>query len=195
MTELLFINKVPGDRSAFSEKVKSISKKLGINPNWLMFLINFESMGTFRASIENSYGCIGLIQFCPNESGGTYKTINGRPYSMEEIKSMSNVEQLDLVYEYLYEKQGIGRKLYTFYDLYLAILWPKAVGKEDDYVINTSTNPIFDIAPKDGIITIGEIKRFLDERVAKEVPVTYQREFKKKVLFSACITERLSLAA
>lgn len=192
---LLFTSKVPGDRIAFEAKARDISDKLGINPNWLMLLIDFESAGTFSASVPNKYNCRGLIQFCPDQSGGTYKTIGGRRYTMDEIGSMTNVEQLDLVYEYLNERQGIGHKFYSFYDLYLAILWPKSVGEDDGYVITTSTNPAFDIAPKDGIITVGEVKRFLDERVAKTVPAQYQSEFKKKVLFSEYTEQRLSLAA
>ena len=192
---LLFINKVPGDKIAFEAKVRSISNMLDIDPNWLMFLINFESDGTFSASVPNEYGCRGLIQFCPDKSGGNYKTISGRQYTMDQIASMTNVEQLDLVYDYLNERQGIGHKFYGFHDLYLAILWPKAVGQDDDYVITTSTNPAFDIAPKDGIITVGEVKRFLDERVAKTVPSEYQKEFKKKVLFSEYTKGKLSLAA
>lgn len=192
---LLFINKVPGDRNAFASKVESISSKLGINPNWLMFLIDFESATSFSASKKNSYGCIGLIQFCPDVSGGSYKTIGGVRYSMDQIKSMTNVEQLDLVYEYLNEQQRIDRKFYSYYDLYLAILWPKAIGQSDDYVITTSTNPVFDISPKDGIITVREIKKFLDDRVEKVVPSAYKQEFKKKEIFCKHINERLLSAA
>lgn len=195
MSKLLFIEKVQGDKSAYASKVERISSNLGFPANWLQFLIDFESAGTFSSSKTNSYGCVGLIQFCPDQSGGSYKTINGVKYNMAQIGAMSNVEQLDLVYEYLKEKQKVGGKFYSFYDLYLAILWPNAIGQSDDYVITTSTNPAFDISPKDGIITVREVKKFLDERVAKVVPLSFQNEFKKKVLFCKSIKESLLLEA
>ncbi len=41
---LLHINKVRSNREAFSEKVILISKKLGIDPNWLMHVMYIESL-------------------------------------------------------------------------------------------------------------------------------------------------------
>lgn len=193
--DLLFINKVPGNRQAFATKVIEISDRLEIDPNWLMFLIDFETNGAFSASTPNKYNCYGLIQFCPNKSGGFVKTINGVDYTMDQIRNMTEVQQLELVYEYLNEKQGVGRKFYTYQDLYLAILWPKAVGQDDSYVITSSTNPIFDITPKDGLITVGEVKRFLDDRVSNVVPAQYKEDFKKKVLSFEYTEQNLLWAA
>lgn len=45
---LIYENKVPASyRTAFIAKVIQVSKNLGINPNWLMALIDFESAGSF----------------------------------------------------------------------------------------------------------------------------------------------------
>lgn len=110
---LLFSNRVS---QAFADKVITISNKLAIDPNWLMFLMDWES--GISATIENSYGCIGLIQFCPDQSGGTYKTINGTQYSMAAIKAMGPEAQLDLVYEYLKEIQRYKGKFSDYYQLY-----------------------------------------------------------------------------
>lgn len=191
MAELLFINKVPGDRKAYASKVEAISDKLGINPDWLQFLIQFESAGTFRSSIENSYGCVGLIQFCGNDSGVDYKTIDGEDVKLSTLKNMDNVDQLDWVYRYLKPYKG---DMQSFYDLYFAILWPNALGKEDSYVIRTGTNPIFDLN-KNGTITVGEVKQFLDNRVKELIPVSQQNSFKKKEISCRYINKRLSLAA
>lgn len=179
--DLLFINKISENKIEFQEKVKAISSSLNINPNWLMFLIDFETSGTFSPAITNKYGCVGLIQFCPDISGGNYKTIGGRKFLMSDIKNMSNTVQLDLVYKYLDERRGRSNFI-TYYDLYFSILYPKAIAKEDNYVITTGTNPVFD-THKNGKITVGEVKRFLDDRVKKTVPLYYQKEFKKKILF------------
>lgn len=191
MSDLLFINKVPGDRNAFATKVEDISDRLGIPPNWLMFLMDFESAGSFSASVPNGLSCYGLIQFCPDQSGGSYKTIDGQIYTMEQIAAMSNIRQLDLVYDYLKDYKG---DMQSFYDLYLAILWPNSLGKDDSYVIRTGSNPIFDMN-KNGTITVGEVKAFLDERVNRLVPVGKQNAFKKKEISCRYIKRRLLQAA
>lgn len=175
---LLFLNKVPGDKVAYEAKVREISYKLGIDPNWLQFLIDFESAGSFRASIENTYGCIGLIQFCADTQSVDYKTIGGKKYKLSDLKAMTSVAQLDVVYEYLKQYKG---KLTTFYDLYFAILWPAALGKSDSYVISTGTNPVFDLN-KNGQILVSEVKQFLNDRANKLVSAEFiDSFFKKKV--------------
>ena len=47
---------------------------------------------------------------------------------------MTGVEQLDYVQTYLSTYKG---KLNTLEDAYMAVLWPKAVGKDWDYVMFT----------------------------------------------------------
>lgn len=177
---LLFINKVAYNREAFASKVEEISAKLGILPDWLMFLMDFEShISSIR---ENTCGCVGLIQFCPDKYSAPcvpavdYKTIGGVQYKISDIKNMPNVDQLNLVYEYLKPYKG---DMQEYYDLYFAILFPSALGQEDSYVLNTKSNPIFDIN-KDGRITVAEVKQFLDERVQKEVLPSYWNTFLKK---------------
>lgn len=183
---LLFSNKVSKN---FANKVISISNELDIDASWLMFLMDWESAGTFRASIENSFGCIGLIQFCPSHLGADYKTIGGVQYKMSIIKAMTPEAQLDLVEDYLKEVQGSG-KFPDYHQLYFAILFPEAKGKPDDYVLNTKSNPIFDIN-KNGSITVGEVKQYLDNRVREKVPQSYWNTFfKKKTSFSS-IKEKL----
>ena len=176
--ELLFKNKVTDNREEFAEKMETISAKLGTIPDWLMFLMDFESAETFSASEENPFGCIGLIQFCPDFSGADYKTINGVQYKMSVIKSMSNVEQLTLVYEYLKLFKG---DIQEYYDLYFAILCPDMLGKPDDYSNAgcSRNNLVFDMNSNKSV-TVGEVKKFLDERVKNKVPPSYWNLFFKK---------------
>lgn len=191
---LLYIYKVPGDRNSFERKIKDISYKLGINPTWLMMVMNFEGGGSFSPSKTNKYGCSGPIQFCEDFAGAGYKTIMGRKYYMEDIRKMTPTEYLDLVYLYYKEIQNRKGKFYDYYSLYLATLWPNAIGQPDDYIIRTGTNPVFDLNGN-GIITVGEVKQFLDNRVASTVPSEFQDEFKKKAMYFRLTEERLSLAA
>lgn len=183
---LLFSNRVS---TAFATKVISISNQLGIDPSWIMFLMDWES--GISSSIENSFGCIGLIQFCPDYQGADFKTIGGVQYKMSIIKAMAPEDQLDLVYDYLNEVQENTGKFADFYDLYFAILFPAAYGKPDDYVLNTKTNPIFDLN-NDGSITVSEVKQYLDNRVKAKVPASDWNTFFKKKTFCSSIKEKFS---
>lgn len=177
--EILFSNRVS---QAFLRILISISNKLAIDPSWLMFLMDWES--GISSTRENSYGCLGLIQFCPDYSGGSYKTINGVRYDLQSLKMMLPEDQLQVVYEYLREIQRAKGKFADYYQLYFAILFPAAYGQPDDYVLNTQSNPIFDLN-KDGRVTVGEVKEYLDNRVRDKVPQSYwDIFFKKKSSFS-----------
>jgi len=50
---LTLIDKVPGDKVAFSNKVKDIAKRLGINPNRIMAVIWKESHFDHTAKNKN----------------------------------------------------------------------------------------------------------------------------------------------
>jgi hypothetical protein len=192
---LLFENKVPGNRSAFSRKVMEVSDKLGTLPNWLMFLMDWEDGGTFSAANENTFGCTGFIQFCADagQSGwkyeDRYKTIGGKRIKLSELKYMSNVEQMDWVYEYLKPYKG---DIESYYDLYFAILCPEGLGKPDDYTLSqtcSKNNLVFDLNGNRSL-TVGEVKQFLDKRVKDNVPAQYQADFKKKETFCRSIKMR-----
>lgn len=183
---LLFSNRVS---KAFADKVISISDKLAIDPNWLIFLMDWES--GIDADRENSFGCVGLIQFCPDYSGGDFKTIDGVHYKMSIIKAMSPEDQLDLVYDYLREIQKATSRFSDYYQLYFSILYPAALGKPDEYVLNTQSNPIFDLN-KNGQVTVAEVKQYLDNRIKEKVPQAYWDTFFKKKTFCSFIKEKLS---
>lgn len=182
--DLLFLNRVS---SEFADKVISLSDLLSIDPNWLMFLMDFES--GIDSTRENAFGCVGLIQFCADYPGGDSKTISGIEYKLATIKAMSPENQLDLVYAYLKSIQKDKGKFSDYYQLYFAILYPDAYGKPDDYVLNTNSNPIFDLN-KDGKITISEVKSYLDSRVHQTIGSQYWDTFFKKKTFCSSIKEK-----
>jgi len=170
---LIYENKIPASyRSGFVQKISQISEKLGINPDWLMAIIYFESARTFSPSKRNNIGCTGLIQFCPNR-GKNYKTINGKKYLMSNISKMNYSEQLDLVYEYYKEYTG---KLKSYTDTYFVTFFPLAVGKPDDWIIQgggLSAKAIYDDNPaftklKDGKIRVWEVKKTILEKLPSE---------------------------
>jgi lysophospholipase L1-like esterase len=110
----------------FRTKVVAIAREIGVDPSDLMACMAFESAETFRADIVNkSSGATGLIQFMPS-------TARDLGTTTDALKKMTAVEQLDYVRKYFLSQKG---KLKNIDDLYMAILWPDAVGKPDDYVL------------------------------------------------------------
>lgn len=108
---------------SFLKKVKKISAKLGVDPDDLMTVMAFESGLNHKA--QNIYSnATGLIQFMPFTAIRLGTTVN-------KLKKMSAIKQLDYVYKYL----STSGKLSNLGDLYMAILWPQAVGKKDSYVL------------------------------------------------------------
>lgn len=154
-----FENKVTTNKEAFLQKVKLISAKLGIDPNWLMFVMNSES-GLNPAAYNPNGGASGLIQFMPDTAIGLGTTTAA-------LRQMSNVDQLDYVYKYFYPYRG---KMDSIYDLYLVTFFPAALGKGDSYILQTSklsakviadANPGIDLDNNDQI-TVGEFKNWID---------------------------------
>jgi hypothetical protein len=172
MASLIYEDKIPqSERKAFTDKVRKISNDLEINPNWLMGVMYFESARTFSPSIQNSVtGATGLIQFMPSTAKGLGTTI-------DELRKMSAVKQLDYVYKY-YNQSWIRPKLLKYVDLYLATLFPVALGKDDSFVLQTSKlsanlitnqNPIFDKnGNNDGKTTVGEVSAYKLSQIPAE---------------------------
>lgn len=111
----------------FRNKVREVSKRLDINPNYLMAVIAFESGETFSASIKNAAGsgAVGLIQFMPSTAKGLKTTTSA-------LAKMTPEKQLDYVEKYFQPYKG---KIKSIEDLYMAVLWPAAIGKKDSYVL------------------------------------------------------------
>lgn len=163
------------------------SKQLPIEPSWFTFLADFESgLDPYR---YNPYGCFSWLQFCPDFSGGTYKTIKGQRYYFSEMAKMTPIQLLNLSFDYLEEQQAAHGRFSTYHDLYFSILYPAAIGKPDSYVLNTKSNPIFD-GNKDGKITVGEVKKYLDVRVKTKVPTSDWDLLLKKKASSSYIREK-----
>ncbi|MEI6122285.1 MAG: transglycosylase SLT domain-containing protein [Bacteroidota bacterium] len=178
--QLIFIEKVKSNREAFAAKVIEVSNKLGIDPNWLMIIMYFES-GISHTIVNPDGGATGLIQFMPNtaKSLGTTTTA---------LATMSNVQQLDYVYKYFKPKAG---QYGSGEDLYLYTFFPLAVGKPDDWTIQTKNlsayniahqNPVLDLN-KDGKITVGEWREALRKNLSKMIKdkAIFNIFFKKKV--------------
>lgn len=122
-------NKVSAE---FRAMVFQICAALGIEPDYLMACIAWESAETFRPDIKNmaGSGATGLIQFMPPTAIGLGTTV-------EKLADMSAVEQLAYVQMYFQPYKG---RLKTLADVYMAILWPAAIGKPETYVLWEKAN-------------------------------------------------------
>lgn len=153
------------NREEFTEKVNNISDELGIEANWLMFVMWFESRLNPQA-VNHISGATGLIQFMQSTARGLGTTTT-------VLKAMNNVQQLDYVLAYLRPYKG---KMKRWVDVYLAVFYPKAMGNPN-YIITPDIvarqNKIFDIN-KDLDITVKEIETALKNQIPDKYKKCYQ---------------------
>jgi hypothetical protein len=178
-------------KSVFEQAVEVICGSLEINPSWLMMVmwsesrLNAQSVNKQPGDPEDPQAraakrATGLIQFMPDTAlklGTTNKA----------LYAMSAIDQLHYVYKYFKPWTG---KMKSYFDLYLVTFFPAAIGKPDDYILQTGKlsaatiakqNPFFDVN-KDGKLTVGEIKRRMYESIPKAVVSSVMAELEKKSL-------------
>ncbi len=159
---LYLLNKasaVVKDVSKFEAKVRDVSNRLKIAPEWLMAVMHAESR--FNASILNhkGSGATGLIQFMP-------ATAKDFGITVEELKKLDAVNQLDYVYRYLNSKRRQYKAYESLTDLYLAILYPKAMTGSSCYTLYAKGSKAYAQnsgldEDKDGRVTVQDIDSFL----------------------------------
>ena len=143
----------PDVTDAFLEKTLRIARAIGADPDDLMAVMAFESLLSHTIINPNS-GATGLSQFLPSTAASLGTTT-------ANLRAMSAVDQLDYVQMYLSRYAGRYNSLGS---LYMAVLWPYAVGQGDNYVLWTrggtynaqyGRNSGLDVN-KDGAVTVGE---------------------------------------
>lgn len=130
-----FLSSIPGQKiawgakvsAAFKTKLIKIAGNLGVDPDFLMSAMAFESGETFSPSVTNAAGsgATGLIQFMPS-------TATSLGTSTTALAAMTAENQLDYVEKYF---NPYKNKLTTIEDVYMTILWPNAIGKANSYVL------------------------------------------------------------
>ena len=156
--------------AAFRRKVIEISADLGVDPSDLMACMAFETGETFSPSIRNRVsGATGLIQFMP-------RTARAMGTTTDALAALSAEAQLDWVRQYF---SPWGHRLRGIEDLYMAILWPRAVGKPLAYVMFRdgqaayAQNKGLD-ANRDGQVTKGEACMRVLAKRAKGLSLTHR---------------------
>lgn len=162
MPNLVNVLGIENTSEAFRKKVLEIADRLLIDPNFLMAIMSFESGASFSPKVKNAAGsgAVGLIQFMPS-------TAKALGTSIAELEKMTAVAQLDFVEKYFAPRKG---KLLTIEDAYMAVLFPKGIGKGTDFVlfekpsVQYKQNSGLDFNG-DGKITVGEASRKVSERL------------------------------
>ncbi len=144
---------------AFEEKVREVAADLQVAPEWLMAVMHAESR--FDASVSNhkGSGATGLIQWMP----ATAKDFN---ITVEKLRNMNHIEQLDFVYQYLDAKRKKHRQYENLTDLYLAILYPRALEEEYCFSLYEKPSTAYKMnsgldEDKDGRVTVQDIDKFV----------------------------------
>jgi hypothetical protein len=161
------------DPQAFIAKLYEICKRLQINPNWLLIVMWKESKINPKAINKNG-GASGLIQFMP-------KTAKGLGTSIDKIREMTAVEQLEYVYKYF--KPYVG-KIKSAQDLYLATFFPVAMGKEDDFILQSKDLSAEDVADNNKVIDLNKdhqiTKSEFNDYVTKGLPKDWKEVANQK---------------
>jgi len=152
----------------FKQKVKEMSSEIGVDENSIINLMKHES--GLDSSIVNSGGCVGLIQFCPDTSGGSTKTIDGKTYDLSELKDDLEL-QLDAIKDFWSKGKRDG-KIKDAKDLYIYNFFPIAAGKSDNFVLRAKglsaeeiakSNPIYNRTlgrPINTPLTVGDLRDY-----------------------------------
>ena len=119
----------------FRTKLITITQSLEIpDPSHLMACMAFETGRTFSPACRNKAGsgAVGLIQFMPQTAAilGT---------SSDELVNMPAEDQLYFVWKYF--SQFHGAYTWNLSNLYMAILWPAAIGKPASYILFNQEDP------------------------------------------------------
>ncbi len=161
------------DTDRFEKKVRSVSKAIGIPPEWLMAVIYSESKFDASAINKQGNGATGLIQWKP-------ATAQGLGVTTEILRNLNHEQQLDYVEAYLKAMQQEQGTFNSLTDLYTAIQFPSAIGKDYCYTLYNKSekeytdHKILD-SNKDGRITLKDI----DDRMKRMFPTAYMSEKKQ----------------
>jgi hypothetical protein len=146
----------------FKAKLIQIAQNMGVDPNYLISAMAFETGETFSPSIRNRSGATGLIQFTP-------ATAIELGAATDDLAAMSAADQMDYVEKYFYPYRNM---LETLEDVYMAILWPAAIGKPNSWVLFSSPSPQYDRnsgldTDKDGNVTKAEAAAMVRAKLRK----------------------------
>jgi len=136
---------VPGVSNLTSSQLRALTDaaaKIGAPADWLATVISFETGGSFDPAQPNKTGsnAFGLIQFLPSTAAALLG--GSREEAARRGKAMSFSEQLEkMVVPYF---AWFGKRYDSLEDLYLAVFYPKAMKKADDWIVARAGSPEYE---------------------------------------------------
>lgn len=110
----------------FRAQAISVADSVGIDPDWLMAIIAFETGFTFSAAAHNPGStATGLIQFLSSTAQALGTTVSG-------LANMDPVDQLAYVQQYL---QPYAGRMNSLADAYMAVFSPKAIAAPSNTIL------------------------------------------------------------
>lgn len=162
---MLYEEYIKTNKADFLQELKRYCNLLAVNPEWVMVVMYAESRLNEKA-VNPKTRATGLIQFMPGTAVGLGTTV-------ENLKALSNVQQLYYVYKYFAPYAG---RISSVYDLYKIVFFPAMLGKSGDWVLQTSklsaetiarANSIIDLN-KDRKITVSEFEQYVTAYLKKK---------------------------
>ena len=146
----------------FKVKLIEIAQNIDVDPNYLISAMAFETGETFSPSVKNLSGATGLIQFMPD-------TATDLGTSTADLAAMTAVDQMDYVEKYFNPYKNM---LKTIEDVYMAILWPAAIGKSNSWILFGKPSVHYDRnsgldTNKDGNVTKEEAAAMVKAKLLK----------------------------
>ncbi|MEZ4775057.1 MAG: transglycosylase SLT domain-containing protein [Bacteroidia bacterium] len=163
------------DMDKFEEKVKEVARSLDVPPEWLMAVMYSESKLNPSVINRRGSGATGLIQFMVP----TVRELNdrlGTNYYMSDVRKMEAHQQMELVREYLQTVRERYGEYESLTDLYLAILYPKALEFGPTYVLYAKPTKMYNQnvgldENKDGSVTVTDIS----DRMRRLFPTAFYK--------------------
>lgn len=163
------------DDGEFINKTLGIASQLNCDYVDLFACMSFETGGTFDPSLRNRIGATGLIQFIPS-------TARSLGTTTDALGALTRTQQMDWVLKYFQAGPISKLKKVTIEDLYMAILWPVAVGKPLDYRLFEAGTKAYQQNPLD-IGNKGYVTK-ADAATKVKAHVNYVKNQLSRLLFS-----------
>lgn len=186
--KLPYEDEISINKDNFIAKVHEVAIKLLIKPSWLMIVMWIECR--FNRTIVNGHsGTVGLIQwtitnickfwdlplpYIPHDKKGRIIITPEIKRIQKVVQDTPGVEQLEKVFEYL--KPYVG-KMKNLHDVYLAVFYPYAIGKREDFVLGSERsvkwmrivyagNKNLDMfGDRDGLLEVLDVKAWVEAHI------------------------------
>ncbi len=160
------------EKRLFEYLLSRIAAKYGFNPNWLMTVMCYETIGQFKTEAYYHSGKVGILPFSAQAAKRLGTT-------QEALAELNHFEQLMYIALY-FNRYNLKGRIRSFRELFLGVYFPHLLNKRRDNIafnspsVEYEENQWFDTEGK-GYVRIldmlNAIERFLPERAPNSFPI------------------------